>query len=119
MNPFDLENKEAIEDDNCPIKAIEEPHFCPAIPEHLIQGMTPTEKYLYATLSVGDQRSSWQTEQIIAQNLALRDLWRKQTSADRWRRSLNSKWAIVAWLSAIATATGVAEAIKTLINKVH
>ena len=75
---------------------LEKPEFASTIPPHLVDKLTPQEKYLVETLSRMEAQNAWIIKAVLEENRADIETDLRVQELQDWKAMVSSKWAVVA-----------------------
>jgi hypothetical protein len=75
---------------------LEKPEFKSTIPPHLVDKLSPQEKYLVETLSRMEAQNEWIIKVALDENRANIETDLRVQEIQDWKSMVSSKWAVVA-----------------------
>lgn len=82
---------------------LEMPEFSATIPDYLLDGASPHEKYILTALSRAEQQNAWIAARLSEQGETLAELGERLaglearlTPIEKWRTILESRWTMAA-----------------------
>ena len=74
---------------------LERPVFHSAIPSHLIDKLSPSEKYLVETISLAEQIQKFLVDAALENRRALIEIDERLQKIEEFKKGLLSKWSIL------------------------
>ena len=75
---------------------LEKPEFKSAIPAHLVDKLSPQEKYLVETLSRMEAQNEWLIKAVLEGNRSVIETDLRVQEVQDWNTMVSSKWAVIA-----------------------
>ena len=90
------------------------PEFKSTVPAHLIDKLTPQEKYVVETLSRMEQQNTWLMNAAMEGNRVNLETDVRVQRVETWRKILSGKWAILALVGTMLVTAIVSALVKYL-----
>ena len=74
---------------------VQKPEFKSSIPPHLVDKLSPQEKYLVETLSRMESQNEWLIAVVVDNNRAIVETDIRVQEVQDWKSIISSKWAII------------------------
>lgn len=95
---------------------LQKPEFKSSIPPHLVDKLSPQEKYLVETLSRMEAQNEWLIKASLENNRAERETDIRVQELQDWKTVVTSKWAVVAALLLLIVPVAIERAISKLLG---
>lgn len=95
---------------------LKKPEFKSAIPPHLVDKLSPQEKYLVETLSRMEAQNEWLITVVLGENRSTVETDLRVQELQDWKSMVSSKWAVIAAFLLICLPVAVKEVLNRLLK---
>jgi hypothetical protein len=92
------------------------PEFKSTVPAHLIDRLTPQEKYVVETLSRMEQQNAWLMNAAMEANRVNLETDVRVQNMEAWRKTLSGKWAILGLVGGMLATAIISALVKSIIE---